>query len=238
MADKIVSLLHKLSRPHPVHGIASPGAPHEVKAFIECAPNDQVKFEIDKETGYLFCDRPHKFSSLCPVLYGFVPRTHCGAQCAAACMTATSRTGIEGDGDPLDICVLSTRALQRSDLVVNVVPIGGFRMIDGGQADDKIIAVIKGDAVMTSWKDISDIPESLLKLLKHFFLTYKLDPARPNDVVVDIPQTYGREEAHRVIQACQADYLTQYGNLEEQFKSAIEDAITAAAAARANPTAN
>jgi len=239
VADKIVHLLNKISRPHPLHGINSPHAPEEVKAFIECAPSDQIKFEVDKETGYLYCDRPHKFSSLPPSSYGFVPKTHCGERCAQLCMAATGHSNIVGDGDPLDCVVLSTRALTRSDLILNAIPIGGFRMIDAGgntgtaraEADDKIICVIKGDPIMHSWKDITDVPEPLLKMIKHFFLTYKLDPARPNERVVSIPQTYGRETAHEVIRACQEDYVTLYGNLEEQFKDSIKDAIKEAAAA-------
>jgi inorganic pyrophosphatase len=237
MADKIYHLLNKISRPHPVHGIHSPESPAEVKTFIECAPSDQIKFEIDKQTGFLFCDRPHKFSSLPPSSYGFIPRTHCGQRCAELCMAATGQTNIVGDGDPLDCVVLSTRSLTRSDLILNAIPIGGFRMIDSGgnsgtaraEADDKIICVIKGDPIMSSWKDITDVPEPLLKMVKHFFLTYKLDPSKPDQRVVTIPQTYGRETAYEVIRATEADYLTLYGDLAAQFKDAIAEAVQDAA---------
>jgi inorganic pyrophosphatase len=237
MAEKIVHLLNKISRPHPLHGIPSPGSPDEVKCFIECAPSDQIKFEVDKETGYLYCDRPHKFSSLPPSAYGFIPRTHCGSRCADLCMAATGQSNIVGDGDPLDVVVLSTRALTRSDLVLNAIPIGGFRMIDSGgntgtaraEADDKIICVIKGDPIMSTWKDISDVPEPLLKMVKHFFLTYKLDPAKPDQRIVTIPQTYGRDTAHEVIRATQEDYHTLYGDLSAQFKDAINEAVQEAA---------
>jgi len=66
-------------RPHPWHGLEiGPDPPHLVHAFIEICPFDLVKYEVDKVTGYLKVDRPHRTSSQHPTLYGFVPRTYCG----------------------------------------------------------------------------------------------------------------------------------------------------------------
>src|SRR5678810_959123 len=96
-------------RPHPWHGI-DPGAkfPEIVTAYIEIVPTDGVKYEIDKVTGYLKVDRPQRFSNFCPTLYGFVPRTYCG-EGVAACAVEGGPTVTRGDGDPLDICVLTDR---------------------------------------------------------------------------------------------------------------------------------
>src|SRR5438105_15022506 len=90
-------------RPHPWHGLTPwQQPPRLLQAYIEITPFDSVKYEIDKETGYLRVDRPQRTSSLPPVLYGLVPRTYCGDRVAA--MTE----GVQrGDGDPMDICVYS-----------------------------------------------------------------------------------------------------------------------------------
>ncbi|HEX9878975.1 MAG TPA: inorganic diphosphatase, partial [Candidatus Binatia bacterium] len=83
-------------RPHPWHGLAvGPDPPRVVHAYIELTPFDLVKYEIDKETGYLWVDRPQRSSSQPPSLYGFVPRTYCGRR-VGALMPGAAR----GDGDP------------------------------------------------------------------------------------------------------------------------------------------
>src|SRR5688500_13974528 len=104
---------------HPWHGI-SPGerCPEEEEAFIEIVPTDTVKYEHDKASGHLRIDRPHRYSSLCPTLYGFIPRTYCAEQVAARCMERTSRKGIQGDGDPLDICVLTEKTFGHASFLL------------------------------------------------------------------------------------------------------------------------
>src|SRR5262249_1710729 len=99
-----------LFKPNPWHGI-SPGdrVPHLLNAYIEIVPPDTDKDEIDKPSGHLKVDRPQKYSNLCPTLYGFIPQTYCGHSVGAYCESRTGRTGIVGDGDPLDICILSER---------------------------------------------------------------------------------------------------------------------------------
>ena len=84
---------------------------------------------------------------MCPTLYGFIPQTYCGKEVAARCAEKTGATGIQGDGDPMDICVLTEKAFAHGSLFVRAKPIGGLRMIDGEQADDKIIAVLEKDAL-------------------------------------------------------------------------------------------
>jgi inorganic pyrophosphatase len=200
-------------RAHPWHGVAiGERAPEVVTAYVEIVPTDTVKYEIDKVSGYLTVDRPQQFSNVCPTLYGFVPRTHCAARVAARCAERTGRTGIVGDGDPLDICVLAEKAIPRGDILLRAVPIGGLRMLDGDEADDKLIAVLEGDAVYGAWRDVDQCPPALLDRLRHYFLTYKEPPGdRPERPRVEIAEVYGRAEAHEVIRRSQQDYAASFG---------------------------
>jgi inorganic pyrophosphatase len=205
---------NKRFKSHPWHGVsAGKKSPEIVRAYIETVPGDVMKYEICKESGYLYIDRPNKFSNVIPALYGFIPQTYCAEQVAQRCMDAHNRQNIVGDGDPLDICVLVDRPVLHGDILVDAVVIGGFRMIDGGEADDKIIAVLKGDQSYGDYTDVSQIPEKVLKRLKHYFLTYKEDPDKPDaPKEVEIAATYGREEAFAVIKASQIDYEKHYGS--------------------------
>ncbi|MBK7444403.1 MAG: inorganic pyrophosphatase [Chitinophagales bacterium] len=191
---------------HPWHGI-SPGlnAPESVTAFIEIVPTDTVKYEIDKATGFLKVDRPQKYSNVLPCLYGFIPQTYCGQKIGEYCGEKTGRTGIHGDGDPLDICVFTERNITHGNIIVPAIPIGGFRMIDGGQADDKIIAVMYNDEIYSGWDDIDHLPLSLVERLKHYFLTYKAMPGAPNKA--EITHLYNKEEARTIIKTSMEDYF-------------------------------
>lgn len=194
---------------HPWHGISSgDSAPSIVTAFIEIVPTDTVKYEIDKASGYLKIDRPQKFSNTVPALYGFIPRTYCAEQVAEFAAVKSGRTVIKGDGDPLDICVLSERTITHGDLILPAIPIGGFRLLDKGEADDKIIAVMKDDEFYRQWRDVSDCPVSYINRLKHYFLTYKSLPEEENSC--EITNIYGREEAHEVISKSMADYENHF----------------------------
>ena len=202
-----------LFKAHPWHGVPiGDAAPEVVTAFIEIVPTDTVKYEIDKASGYLKVDRPQQFSNVSPSLYGMVPRTYCGDQVAALCMAATGRAGIVGDGDPLDICVLTEKAIGHGDILVQAVPIGGLRMIDHDEADDKIIAVMKGDLVYGGWRDIDDCPPAVVDRLRPYFLTDKEAPDADRRPVA-IAEVYGRDAAHAVILASRADYDERFGSL-------------------------
>jgi inorganic pyrophosphatase len=195
---------------HPWHGIsAGAETPEVVTAFIEIVPTDTIKYEIDKESGYMKVDRPQKFSNVVPNLYGFIPQTYCDQKVAEYAQMKTGREGMVGDGDPLDICVLTQRTINHSDIILQAIPIGGFRMIDKGEADDKIIAVLKGDEVYEQWKDIKDCPPSILNRLKHYFLTYKGIPGTGTPTC-EITHTYGKEEAFEVIRRSQEDYKIKF----------------------------
>lgn len=197
-----------LHRAHPWHGI-SPGseAPFVVNSYIEIVPSDTIKYELDKESGILKIDRPQKYSNQCPALYGFIPRTYCGADVAEICMKATGKSGLEGDGDPIDICVLTERTLPRGDILLRARPVGGIRMIDRNEADDKIVAVLVDDAMYGHITDISSLPSAWIDRLRHYFLTYKQIPGEGLHPV-EIAGIYNAAEAHRVIAASQADYET------------------------------
>lgn len=192
-------------RPHPWHGL-SVGAdpPRIVTAFIEMTPLDVIKYEVDKETGYLTVDRPQSGSSSPPSLYGFIPRTYCGERVAALCEDVE-----RSDGDPLDICVVSERPIDRSEIAMQVRVVGGFQMIDGEEADDKIVAVLDVDPVWANVKELSDLPTAMVDRLEHYFLTYKVLPGRSGDV--RIPLVYGASHARAVVEAAMADYADLYG---------------------------
>jgi inorganic pyrophosphatase len=187
-------------RPHPWHGLApGPDAPRVVTAYIEITPFDAVKYEIDKASGYLRVDRPQRGSATPPALYGFVPRTYCARRIAEL-------AGVErGDGDPLDICVFSERPIARSDIVLSARVLGGLQMIDKGEADDKIVAVLENDLVWGSADELGDLPENVVERLVHYFSTYKLIPGRPVNAVA-VARSYDRAHAERVIEAAIADY--------------------------------
>lgn len=198
------------ARAHPWHGVPmGDDAPRVVTAYIEIVPTDTVKYELDKPTGILKIDRPQLYSNVCPSLYGFVPRTLCAGEVGRLCAERTGRAGIVGDGDPLDICVLTEKTVAHPDILVRAIPIGGLRMIDGSEADDKIVAVLSGDAVYEGLAEIGQLPASLLDRLRHYFLTYKQAPDRRLEAV-EIAAVYGRSEAHEVIRRAHSDYLAEF----------------------------
>lgn len=196
-------------RPHPWHGI-DPGArfPEKVTAYIEMVPSDGIKYEIDKATGYLKVDRPQRFSSFCPTLYGFVPRTYCGAQVAAVAIEGGPAVE-RGDGDPLDVCVFTDRPIARGEIVLEARPIGGLRMVERGEADDKILAVLVGDATFGELTDVSQLPRALVDRLRHYFLTYKAIPGEAS-AAITVDPIYDAALARRVLEAARLDYDEQF----------------------------
>ena len=211
-----------LFQAHPWHGVSiGEKAPETVTAFIEIVPTDTVKYELDKASGHLKIDRPQRFSSMCPTLYGFIPQTYCGAKIGAHCGERVNRNNIDGDGDPLDICVLTERAISQGNILLKARPIGGLRMIDHNQADDKIIAVLESDLVYGQINDIAECPEGLVNRLKHYFLSYKQIP-NEGPAQVEITDIYGRQEALKIIDISSADYEDKYGAQISRMKDALE----------------
>ena len=192
-------------RPHPWHGLeVGKDPPHLVHAYIEITPFDRVKYEIDKVTGYLRVDRPQSTSSQPPALYGFIPRTFCGPRVGDLCPGCQS-----GDGDPLDICVISERPINKSDVILDARVVGGIRMIDHGEADDKIVAILKNDSFWGNVMDIAGLPQALIERLRHYFGTYKLVPGQEPEFSIE--ETYGRDDALWVVEAAIEDYDKEYG---------------------------
>jgi inorganic pyrophosphatase len=175
-----------------------------VTAYIEITPFDVVKYEVDKPTGYLKVDRPQMTSSSPPTLYGFIPQTYAGDRVRDLCPGATS-----GDGDPLDVCVISERPIDRADILLTARVVGGLQMVDHGEADDKLIAVLAKDPIWGDVQDLVELPAALVNRLVHYFETYKLTSGEASPV--NIQRRYGREHAFRVIEASMQDYLETYG---------------------------
>lgn len=191
-------------RPHPWHGLeVGPEPPDVLNAFIEITPFDFMKYELDKVSGYLRVDRPQRSSAQHPTLYGFVPRTFCGERVSSLAPDAR-----QGDGDPLDICVLSERPITRGEVIVRGRVIGGLQMIDHGEADDKLISVLENDYVWGRARTITDVPPVLVERLEHYFLTYKLVPGQASQA--RITKVYGREHARKVVRAAMADYVENF----------------------------
>ena len=193
-------------RPHPWHGLETgPNPPKEVNAFIELSSFDLVKYEVDKVTGYLRVDRPQRYSSQPPSLYGFIPRTYCGQR-----VHKLSPKSSKGDGDPLDICVISERPITKSEIILTARVIGGIQMIDDGEADDKIIAILFNDHFWEKAKDLTDISQVLIDRLLHYFGTYKLIPGKEGNTYID--GVFGADRAWKVVEAAMQDYEEMFGN--------------------------
>ena len=220
-SEPLWELMGVLFKAHPWHGVAiGAQAPAVVTSYIEIVATDTVKYEVDKLTGHLKLDRPQRYSNVSPSLYGFVPQTYCGDQVAAFCRQQTGRSGIVGDGDPLDICVLTEKPITHGDILVQALPIGGFRMIDRNEADDKIIAVMREDATFGGIGDIAECPPVVVERLRHYFLTYKDVPGSAAPLC-EITHIYSRDEAHEVIRRSQTDYQTKFGDRHDLLTEAL-----------------
>lgn len=192
-------------RPHPWHGLSpGPDAPDTVSVFVEITPFDTVKYEIDKYSGFLKVDRPQYSSSLPPSVYGFIPQTYCGRRVGEKMPDAE-----DGDHDPLDVCVISSHAITHSEILLTARVIGGIPMLDNRRADDKIIAVLQGDAVYDSIQNLTGLPEALIDQLRHYFATYKRVGKQNSNVRVDEP--YDRVRALDIVTAAIEDYSDAYG---------------------------
>ncbi len=192
-------------RPHPWHGLETGDrSPEIVNAFIEITPFDSVKYEVDKTTGYVRVDRPQRTSSYPPTLYGFIPRTYCAAKVAAL-----SPNSDDGDHDPLDICVISERPINRGEIILQARVVGGIKMVDDNKADDKIIAVLEKDNIWGQAHNLSDIPSIMVERLSHYFSTYKY--IFGEEFPRSIEKVYDKEHALAVVKASMDDYLDHFG---------------------------
>lgn len=212
MIDRLNALTY---RSHPWHGLSlGEEFPALIPCYVEMVPSDTVKYELDKATGLLRVDRPQKYSSLCPTLYGLIPQTFAGKRVAEYCMKKTGLAGLVGDGDPLDICVFTDQPIIRGDIMVKAIPIGGFRLLDGDEVDDKIVAVLQGDFIYGSVDNIDKLPEGVLERLRHYFLTYKDKPERV-PTRVEITDIYAKDEAYEIMRLSILDYQELISNANE-----------------------
>jgi inorganic pyrophosphatase len=167
-------------------------APNEINIIVECPRGSLNKFEIDKETGLIALDRVNYSAAPYPCEYAFAPQT------------------LWSDGDALDIIMPSTAPLFPG-ILVSVRPVGVMRMNDSGESDDKIIAVPATDKRFDHIKDVSDMPERMLKEYKHFFETYKELKGEPGEYKVIIGEFEGREAAIEAIEQSVAMYNEKFG---------------------------
>ena len=216
---KSSSLIPHLWRAHPWHGVCiGKQAPYIIQCYVEIVPTDTVKFELDKDTGLLKADRPQQYSNQCPALYGLIPQTYAGKRVGDYCAKKTGSSLIDGDHDPLDICILTEKPILRGDILINAVPIGGIRAIDHNEADDKIIAVLQGDQVFGNMKDIKECPQAVLDRLQHYFLTYKDFPKHERTHAMNIADIYNREEALEIIELARQDYQEKYADIYQVYQ--------------------
>jgi inorganic pyrophosphatase len=223
--ERTWELLRLLFKPHPWHGVAiGRDAPAVVTVYLEIVPTDTLKYELDKASGHLKVDRPQQYSNVCPTLYGLVPQTYCGERVAALAAAATGRAGLRGDGDPLDICVFSEKVFSHGDVLLRARPIGGLRVIDRDEADDKILAVLEGDVAFGHLRDVADLPFAQIARLEHYFLTYKQPPEEAaGERRVEVAQRYGPDAAREVIERSRDDYRELFPDLRERFLDALAE---------------
>lgn len=131
-----------------------PGTKEEMNVIIEIPKGSKNKYEIDKKTGLIALDRVMHTSQDYPVDYGFVPQS------------------LWHDGDPLDVVVLSTYAFAPG-ILVKARPVAVMHMVDGGERDEKIIAVPVEDPRFSDVKDLDSVNQHTLREIEHFFTTYK-----------------------------------------------------------------
>ncbi|MHB8877933.1 MAG: inorganic pyrophosphatase [Myxococcaceae bacterium] len=215
-SDRLSELLALMFQAHPWHGVPSSPGGGVFNVYVELVPADTVKYELDKPNGHLRLDRAQRFSSLCPTLYGFIPQSYCGRTVAERCAERTGHAGIEGDGDPMDVCVMAESAGAHG-FFAQVRPIGGLRLIDGDQADDKIIAVLESDVAYGHLWDIGECPRPVIERIEHYFLAYKQMPGSPVRRV-KIAEIYDRAEALEVIRRSIDDYRETFGPPEERLE--------------------
>lgn len=156
-------------------------------AVVEIPKNSKIKYELDKETGLIVLDRILHTSTHYPASYGFIPRTY------------------GDDKDPLDVLILCSETIAPATLV-DCYPIGFLNMIDGGEGDEKIIAIPYADPFYNSYKDISELPNHIFDEISHFFKVYKDLEGKKTEIT----GVYNKDEAVKVIKDCIKNYNQKF----------------------------
>ncbi len=173
---------------NPWHHVKPGENPEErVNGIIEIPKNSRAKYELDKESGMLILDRVLYSAVYYPANYGFIPQTYCD------------------DKDPLDILVFSQLEVVPMCIVPSKV-IGVMRMLDQGEADDKIIAVAADDKSVSHFNDVSELPQHFLSEMRSFFEDYK--KLEKKTVVVE--EFQGRDDALKIIDQAFVDYKKNF----------------------------
>ncbi|MFM2388437.1 MAG: hypothetical protein RL660_3194 [Bacteroidota bacterium] len=161
---------------HPWHSVHfGEEAPEVVNTIVEISRGSRAKYEVDKVTGLLKLDRVLYTAFYYPINYGFIPQTYAG------------------DGDPLDVLVLSQVDIEPLTIVKAKV-IGVLRMVDKG-ADDKVIAVCADDAAVNHYNDVSELPPHFVQELRHFFMRYK--ELEHGNVLIE--EFFGKQRALQIV---------------------------------------
>lgn len=155
---------------------------------VEISKGGKNKYELDKQTGMLKLDRVLYTATHYPTNYGFIPKTYAE------------------DHDPLDVLILCEENILPLTLV-ECYPIGVLIMNDGGEEDEKIIAVCRQDPYLNNYHDIAELPIHISDEIKHFFEVYKQLEGK----VTTVDRMLGRSDAERIIEKCKKTY-------EEKFK--------------------
>jgi len=163
-------------------------APNIVNGIIEIPKNTRAKYELDKDSGLLKLDRVLYSSMYYPANYGFIPQTYCD------------------DNDPLDILVMSQITVVPM-CIVSAKVIGVMRMLDGGELDDKIIAVAQSDMSVEHIEDISEMPKHFFKELRNFFEDYK----KLENKTVKVEDFQNAQVAKEIVLKSMADYKELIG---------------------------
>ncbi len=153
-------------------------------AVVEITKGSKMKYELDKETGLLVLDRILYTSTHYPANYGLIPRT------------------LAGDGDPMDVLILSSEPLLPLSLV-RCYPIGVIVMNDNGSTDEKIIAIPFSDPTYNNYKSIRDLPSHIFEEMQHFFRVYKELENKPTSV----SETFDVDVAVKIVQKSIDEYI-------------------------------
>ena len=164
-------------------GIEGQPLPASFRAIIEIPKGSNNKYELDKPTGLLKLDRVLSSAVYYPANYGFIPQT------------------LAEDDDPLDVLVYSTEEIPPMCLC-EARAVGLMTMIDHGDPDHKIIAVLSSDPIYSEFVKASDFPNHIFRMLKRFFQDYKTLEGK----TVEVDDIMPAEAAHAVIEQCLQRY--------------------------------